>query len=169
MDLVGNDEHVIGHADIDEAAQLGDVPNAPDGVVRAAEDEHLGLRARGLLGEVVEIHLVATTDYLERVLDELALSGLDGHLERVVYGRLDDDGVAGLGELANGAEDGGDDSGRGDDPGGVGAPAVVPNLPVDAGGGEAVGGASVAEGARIDELMKGSPDLGRVVDLHIGD
>ncbi len=109
MDLVGDDEKVPLDGDPAEGLELLPRPHAADGVVRAAEDEH---PARGvdLRPQVVEVHRVAAAVEEERVADDAAAVVLDGVIEGMINGRLDDDRVVRLGEGADRVVQGRDDA-----------------------------------------------------------
>lgn len=167
VNLVGEDQNVILHAYVDDFSKLGDCPHTADRVMRAAKHQKLCVGLRGLAREILKVHLIASVDDFERILNEGPLAGFYGHLERIVNGRLDNDSIARSRELPYSVEDGRHHTRRSYDPIPLGDPAVVANLPIDYRAVETVGRPCVTERTSVYELVQRALDLRRVGKLHI--
>ena len=150
MDLVGDDQHVVGAAGLGEARQLAAAPDAADGVVRAGQDEHLRLRVAGFRGKIVEVHAVMAVFVAERIFHDLNVVVIQYHAERIIYGRLDDGFFARADEGARQHRQRGDNARSGDDPFGLYLPAVARLHPVCHGAAVSRGPFGVAVDAVFD-------------------
>ena len=131
MDLVGEDHHAAGRAEVGQADERRAVPDDAAGVVGIREDEHPALRIDDAF-EILEIHLVgAVRPLAQRVADHLAAVALGHQAEGVVDRRLDDNPLVGGEQAVYGHADPLDDAGDVGDPLGADLPAVVRADPVD--------------------------------------
>ena len=94
VDFVGDDQHVVLHADFTQEQQLVLRPATANGVVGIAEDEHLG--GLGLLNQLVEVEFIAISSVYQSVVHQLSAMARNGMMERRVNRWLDDDLVARL-------------------------------------------------------------------------
>jgi hypothetical protein len=167
VDLVGDDEEVALHRDTSEGLELLPRPNAAGGIVGAAEDEH---PARGvdLRAQVVEVHRVAPAVEPERITDDATAVVLDGVIERVIDGRLDDHSVAWLGEGADTVVEGGNDARGQCHPGLLDLPAVAAFEPVDRGLPERRRDEGIAVDAVRGPAADSLDDGRRGLEVHVG-
>ena len=144
------------------------VPDPADGVVGGAEDEQ---PAGGvdLRPQVVEVHRVAPAVEPERIADHAAAVVLDGVIEGMIDGRLEDDRVTRLGEGPDDEVQGRHQARRHGQPARFDGPAVPPAQPARRGLEERRRGLRVAEDAVRDPPREGLDDGGRGLEVHVGD
>ena len=130
VNLVRDDDDVVAQADRGELRKLCTRPYAPDGVVRAAQDEEFDAVCDDLLLEVLEVDLVAPLDEVEGTVDEDAIVLPDHVRERVVDGLLDEDALALFRKCTDGVCDGKDDTGRDDEVAALDSPVMARAEPV---------------------------------------
>ena len=98
MYLVRHDQNVVRGGDLGQTRQRIAVPHYADRVVWIRQQQHLATLVDYVF-EVVEVHLVMlAVCTFQRVVCDFAAVGQRYQTERVIYGRLDDDLVAGFGE-----------------------------------------------------------------------
>ena len=168
VDLVGHHHHVVAQADLPDAAQLLGRPAAAHRVVGVAEDEELGARLHEHALEALVVHGVAPILVEKRARERLAAVVHDHRAEGVVHGRLDDHGVAGLGEGVDGHGQGEHHARRHDEPLALGAPAVARLEPALHGLVVAVQGHRVAEDAVLGALHERLDGAGGRLEVHVG-
>ena len=168
VNLVANHEHPVVQADSRQATELLRSPDAPNGIVRATNDNRRGVGISSLSLEIVEVDFIVCAIELERVLDNLSPVLPDGHLKRVIHGRLNDHAVSRRREGPNGGVDGGNDAWRQRQPLAPWRPIVATALPANAGLVIGIGRFGVARHDAIDKLVEGLLDLRRNLELHVG-
>ena len=167
MDLVADDEEVALDGDPAEGLELRSRPDAPRRIVGAAEDEQPS-RSVDPGPQVVEVHRVAPAVEAEGVADDPAAVVLDGVIEGVIDGRLDDDRVAGAGEGPDDIVQGRHDPGGHGDPVLLDRPAVSPTHPADGGLEERGRREGVSEDAVFDPPPQGFDHGRRGLEVHVG-
>ena len=91
MDLVGQHQHVVALADVQHSGQLRLGPDAADGVVGGAEDEHLHLVFGNGLLELLKVQGVVALVVVQVAGDQLPAGVQDGVIEGIVHRGADDD------------------------------------------------------------------------------
>ena len=98
VDFIADDCDAVAAAYSGHTGEGFRAPLYADGVVGIAENHHRRFLAGDDLLETVEIHRIVVAVKDKRILDHLSAVALDHHSERMVYGGLDDDSVAGTRE-----------------------------------------------------------------------
>ena len=169
VNLICDDNNVVTQADGGKLLKLRPTPDAPDGIVRAAQDKELDLVREDLLLKVPEIDCIAAVRELQGIVGENTFV-LPNHIGKGIVDRLlDQHTVARLCKGANRRCDGKDDAGCDDEIAPLHLPVVACAEPVLQDGEVIVLWLRVAEDAVLGTLLQRLDDGGRRAKVHIGD
>ena len=98
MNLITDDERSIFGTKLIQALKLFGCPDAPDGVMRAAQDEQLRALGAERAFECVEVDVIGAILVCKRHLDEASPVLHDNGEEGVIDRRLDENGILWIGE-----------------------------------------------------------------------
>ena len=144
-------------------------PYAAAGVVRAAQDHELHVRALCFRFEIGKIDGIVPVRVDKRRANDLPVVSRGGHIHWIIYRREKQHAVAGGGERMYGGKKGVDDARRAEQPLRTDVPAVAVALPAADGGVKTLIRVAVAERALIKKLLQTVHYLGHDLQLHIGD
>jgi hypothetical protein len=137
--------------------------------VRTAQDEELHVVLDDFLLKIRKVDLVASVLEPEGIVDECASVVADDVRERIVDGLLDEHGVAGFCECANGGRDGKDDTRRDHELAARDVPVVARLEPVLQDGKVVVLHLCIAEDAVRRAAREGVEDGRGRAKVHVGD
>ena len=169
VNLVGDDENVVREADRGKTLQLFAPPDAPDGVVRAAEEQELHLMPLDLFLDVGEVHAVRAVLEEQRASDERASVALDRAEERVVDRLGHEYGLTRRSEGANRHGECEDDAWRHDEGVLAGIPAVARAEPLFERPIVVLLRTRIAEDAVLGASANGITHRLRRTKVHVGD
>ena len=165
VNLVGDDENVVHEADRGKTLQLF----APDGVVRAAENQKLHLVLANLLLDVSEVHAVCAVLEEKRARDELAPIALDDAEKRIVDGLGYENGIIRRGKCTHRHGEREDDARRHDEGFLAGIPAVARAEPLFERPIVVLLRTRIAEDAVLGASANGITHRLRRTKVHVGD
>ena len=169
MDLIGQNGHAVGDADVAQTTQLVGAPHAADRVVRVAQHQRRAPRIGRLGLQIVEIHdvtSVVTQD--EAVVEYGQAVVLRGGGERIVDGSLQDHLVAGMGDRTQCGVDRGHDPVRQAHPGRVDVPVVPTTHPCRQRAEIPVGRVIVSEDVMLGGFDQRFYDFRSRLEFHVG-
>ena len=167
VDLIGDHEDAVFLTQVAHSAQLIRRPHPADRVVRAAQEEHRHRLDPKLGLQVVEVDFKLAIPLHQRVFHQLPAVVAHHVVERVVDRRLDEHGVAGLGQGADGGGQGEDHAGGFDQPLRLRRPAEAARKPVGQGGVVVRLGVGVAEDAVVNAPPQGGQNRIGGVEIHV--
>jgi len=125
MDLVRNDQHIVGIAEFDESGELVIGEDPPGGIVRIAEVEELDVGVRDLCLEIIEVDVEGAVTAWNQPTGDEGSTAFKGRLGKVAIRRRERDrGFARLEVALGEGIDGRHDATRRDDVRRVRRPAI---------------------------------------------
>ena len=131
VNFVGDDKDIVFDANPAKFDQLISSPYAPHRVVWAAQYSHLDLRIFAFRFKIPEVHAIATILKDQNIGDHLGMVILNGSIEGVINGWLDEHLIPLRGECANQHIQSRDNSWGETDPLRVNFPAMSPLHPIN--------------------------------------
>ena len=169
VNLVRDDDDVVPQADRGKLLELRALPDTPDGIVWAAQDEEFDVVVDDFLREVLEVDLVVSLYEPQRIVEKSAFVLMNHVRERVVDGLLNEYGIARSCKRTDGICNGKDHTGGDDEVTSLYRPVMSRLKPVLKNGEVVVLYLRIAEDTVIGALLERCDDGGGGAKVHVCD
>ena len=167
VNLIADNQHAVFLTDFTDAKQFFFCPDAPDRIVRTAQQQHFYVIIHNLALHIGKIHFISAVFQNQRIDYQLPIILCDFIGKRIVHRLLNQNRVSLLRKCPNRNRNGKYNARRGNQPASLRLPAKPLCIPVVHGGKIRILDTGIAENSMFCQCVQPFEDCGRRREIHI--